>query len=76
VYAVNERSVEQLLLVDRRMKVKEIAYALSGERFASDQEVENETRTNLDANFYAEGTLKLMSRWNKCLSLFGDYVEK
>jgi hypothetical protein len=52
---------------------------LSGKRFASDQEVENETRnwlTNLDANFYAKGILKLVSCWDKCLNLFGDYVEK
>jgi hypothetical protein len=52
---------------------------LSGKRFASDQEMENETRywlTNLDANVYAEGILKLLSRRDKCLSLFGDYVEK
>jgi hypothetical protein len=52
---------------------------LSGERFASDRKVENETRnwlTNLDANFYAEGILKLVSCWYKCLNLFGDYVEK
>jgi hypothetical protein len=37
---------------------------LSGKHFASDQEVENKTRnwlTNLDANFYAEGILKLVS---------------
>jgi histone-lysine N-methyltransferase SETMAR len=52
---------------------------LSWKRFASDQEVENETRnwlTNLDANFYEEGILKLVSCWGKCLNLFGDYVEK
>jgi hypothetical protein len=52
---------------------------LSGKRFASDQEVENETRnsfTNLDSNFYAEGILKLVSHWDKCLNQFGDYVEK
>jgi transposase len=52
---------------------------LSGKRFASDQEVENETRnwlTNLDTNFYAERILKLVSRWDKCLNLFGDNVEK
>jgi histone-lysine N-methyltransferase SETMAR len=52
---------------------------LSGKRFASDQEVENETRnwlTNLNANFYAEGILKLVSRWDKCLNPFGDYMEK
>jgi histone-lysine N-methyltransferase SETMAR len=52
---------------------------VSGKRFASDQEVENETRnwlTNLDADFYAEGILKLVSRWDKCWNLFGDYVEK
>jgi hypothetical protein len=47
--------------------------------FASDQEVENETRnwlTNLDANVYAQGILKLVSHWDKYLNLFGDYVEK
>jgi histone-lysine N-methyltransferase SETMAR len=54
---------------------------LLGKRFASYQEVENETRnwlTNLDANFYAESTriLKLVSRWDKCLNLFGDFMEK
>jgi hypothetical protein len=52
---------------------------MSGKRFASDQEVENETRnwlTNLDADFYTEGILKLVSRWDKCWNLFGDYVEK
>jgi hypothetical protein len=35
---------------------------LSGKRFVSDHEVENETRnwlTNLDANFYAEGTFEI-----------------
>jgi hypothetical protein len=31
---------------------------------------------NLDANFNAEGTLKLVPHWDKCLNLFGDYVEK
>jgi hypothetical protein len=52
---------------------------LSGKRFASDHKVENETRnwlTNLDANFYAEDILKLVSCWDKCLKLFEDYVEK
>jgi histone-lysine N-methyltransferase SETMAR len=52
---------------------------LSGKRFASDQEVKNETRnwlTNLDTNFYAEGILKSVSCWDKCLNLFGDYMEK
>jgi hypothetical protein len=52
---------------------------LSGKRFDSDHEVENETRnwlTNLDANFYADAILKLVSRWDKYLNLFRDYVEK
>jgi hypothetical protein len=52
---------------------------LLGKRFASYQEVENETRnwlTNLDAHFYAESILKLVSRWDKCLNLFGDFMEK
>jgi hypothetical protein len=48
---------------------------LWGKRFASDHEAENDTRkwlTNLDTNLYAEGILN----WDKCLNLFGDYVEK
>jgi hypothetical protein len=52
---------------------------LSGKRFASDQEVENETRNwlnKLDAHFCAEYILQLVSRWDKCLNLFGDYTEK
>jgi hypothetical protein len=39
------------------------------------KKLENETRNWL-TNFYAEYILKLLSRWEKCLNLFGDYVEK
>ena len=28
------------------------------------------------ANFFAEGIEKLVSRYDKCLKRFGDYVEK
>jgi uncharacterized protein (DUF927 family) len=52
---------------------------LSRKCFASDHEAKNKTRnwlTNLDTKFHAEGIMKLVSRWDKCLNLFGDYVEK
>jgi len=31
---------------------------------------------SLTANFFAEGIEKLVSQYDKCLNLFGDYVEK
>jgi hypothetical protein len=30
----------------------------------------------LAAEFYDEGIVKLLSRLDKCLNLYGDYVEK
>ena len=30
----------------------------------------------LDKSYYSEGINKLEQRWTKCLSLYGDYVEK
>jgi hypothetical protein len=32
--------------------------------------------SSLAANFFAEGIEKLVSRYDKCLNPFGDYVEK
>ena len=32
--------------------------------------------SSLAANFFAEGIEKLVSRYDKCLNRFGDYVEK
>jgi hypothetical protein len=30
----------------------------------------------LEAEFYDEGIVKLLSRLDECLNLYGDYVEK
>jgi hypothetical protein len=52
---------------------------LGGKRVETDAEVK-ETVTawlnGLAAKFYDEGSVKLLSRLNKCLNLYGDYVEK
>jgi hypothetical protein len=34
------------------------------------------TLSSLAANFFAEGIEKLVSRYDKCLNRFGDYLEK
>lgn len=53
--------------------------ALGGNRFESDEEVQEfvcnwfKTRPQI---FYEEGIHKLSSRWEKCVRLEGDYVEK
>jgi len=50
-----------------------------GGRFAANDELQDAVKTylsSLAANFFAEGIGKLVSRYDKCLNHFGDYVEK
>jgi len=52
---------------------------LGGRRFSSDAAVQQAVHkyfVNLDASFYASGIAKLVSRYDKCLNLYGSYVEK
>jgi len=52
---------------------------LAGQRFSSSQEaiaaVEGHF-ADLTKNHYRDGIMALEHRWNKCISLKGDYVEK
>ena len=52
---------------------------LSGKRFSTDDDVVTEVQgwfKSLDAKFYEEGIRALVHRWEKCVNLDGDYVEK
>lgn len=52
---------------------------LGGRRFACDAEVEREVKLwfrKQGTNFYAEGIGALIPRWDKCINLCGNYVEK
>jgi hypothetical protein len=52
---------------------------LSTERFSSDSEVKTALQhwvKTLAADFFEEGTQKLLPRNYRCLSFGGDYVEK
>lgn len=52
---------------------------LSGKRFYSNEEVELETNAyfeGLDAQHYKSGIEMLEDRYNKCITLDGDYVEE
>jgi histone-lysine N-methyltransferase SETMAR len=52
---------------------------LGGRRFSSDDEVKTAVHgyfENLDGTFYYTGIEKLVARFDKCLNLDGDYVEK
>ena len=52
---------------------------LSGERFPDDDAVERAVRAwfrQQPKEFYAAGFQGLVKRWDKCLILYGDYVEK
>jgi hypothetical protein len=57
-------------------KLKEF---LGGRRFKSDEKVKNAVKewlNGLTAEVYDEGIQKLVTRYNKCLNVGGDYVEK
>ncbi len=52
---------------------------LGGRHFDSDVQLQatvDEFFSKQDASWYAHGIEKLVSRYNKCLDLLGDYVEK
>ncbi|GBN74827.1 Histone-lysine N-methyltransferase SETMAR [Araneus ventricosus] len=58
------------------LKLKEFR---GGKRFGSDEELENAATTWLNepaAETYYMGILKLVDRYDKCLYVGGDYVEK
>ncbi len=53
--------------------------ALGGKRFESDEQVEmwvNEYFRKLDPSFYRRGIEKLVYRYDKCLNVFGNFIEK
>ena len=52
---------------------------LGGKRFSSNEEViaaTNEYFEGIDKNYFLQGIKKLEYRYNKCIQLKGDYVEK
>jgi hypothetical protein len=57
-------------------KLKEF---FGGRRFKSDEEVKDAVKewlNGLVAEVYDEGIQKLITRYDKCLNVGGDYVEK
>jgi hypothetical protein len=56
-----------------------LKHHLSGERFPDDDAVERAVRAwfrQQPKEFYSAGLQGLVKRWDKCLNLCGDYVEK
>jgi hypothetical protein len=52
---------------------------LADQRFSSNQEATAAVEryfADLTKNLYRDGIMALGHRWNKCISLKGDYVEK
>ena len=53
--------------------------SLGGKRFLSNEEIiaaKNEYFEGFDKSYFLEGIKKLQYRYNKCIQLKGDYVEK
>ena len=49
---------------------------LSVQRFQIDEAVVADVKAWFDGNFFGGGIFTLVHRWDKCINLFGDYVEK
>ncbi|GFN93392.1 histone-lysine N-methyltransferase SETMAR [Plakobranchus ocellatus] len=50
---------------------------LGGMAFDTEDDLISELRfDNLDVDFFRVGINSLLSRWQKCIDLHGDYVEK
>ena len=57
----------------------ELKKLLGRQRFQANEELQNNVKAHLNslaATFYEEGIGKLVHRYDKCLNLHGDYVEK
>jgi hypothetical protein len=48
---------------------------LEGRRFATNEDVEAVVQTQ-DTDFYQQGFFKLVKRWDKCINVGADYVDK
>jgi histone-lysine N-methyltransferase SETMAR len=48
---------------------------LEGRLLTTNEDAEAAERTQ-DTDFYQQGFFKLVKRWNKCINVGGDYVEK
>jgi len=80
------RRVEDIIRAERRVTVDAffhlfgpLKHFISGERFPDDDAVERAVRAWFrlqPKEFYAAGFQGLVKRWDKCLNLYGDYVEK
>jgi histone-lysine N-methyltransferase SETMAR len=56
-----------------------LKFFLAGQRLSSNQEAIAAVEgyfADLTKNHYRDGVMALEHRWNKCISLNGDYVEK
>ena len=56
-----------------------LADALRGRKFSSDEAVQKAVHESLcdqPKTFMSDGIHKLVDRWNKCIEMGGDYVEK
>jgi len=78
--------VEDIIRAEGRVTVDAVATAigplkhhLSGERFPDEDAVQRAVRAwfrQQPKEFYPAGFQGLVKRWDKCLNLYGDYVEK
>jgi histone-lysine N-methyltransferase SETMAR len=46
-----------------------------GRRFTTNEDAEAAVRSQ-DTDFHQQGFFKLVKRWDKCINVYGDYVEK
>jgi len=68
-----------LTRLDEKILFPKLKLFLAGQHFSSNQEAIAAVEgyfADLTKNHYRDGIMALEHRWNKCISLKGDYVEK
>ncbi|GFO10282.1 histone-lysine N-methyltransferase SETMAR [Plakobranchus ocellatus] len=56
-----------------------LEHHLGGKKFEDEDKLIGKVRdwfSKLDANFFTQNIYSLLSRWQKCIALHGDYIEK
>ena len=79
LYTINNALTVYSLMWLLEMCIRDSKKTLRSVKFNSTEEVKEKVqncRRHQDKEFFAEGIKKLVKRWDKCIDVVGDYVEK
>ena len=77
--AVRECGFQELLAPSDYFLFRHLKKFLRGKRFSCNEELKvavSDWFDGQEVDFYSQGIKSLESKWNKCVELKGDYIEK